>query len=140
MDALATIIATITSSAVAALVAYLTVRWGLKIEDYSVIQDNLTKLIEISIQYPYLEDDNYCAKWTGSSVQSEEDLRYDNYCCLVFNLMSKAFKYYNYNDEKTNMFLYTPELINRHKKWWLRTKDNKKAYSEEFQYFVSRMM
>lgn len=51
------------------------------------------KIIELSIEYPYLERDCYCFAWkSDGDPEDDKRSRYENYCCLVFNTIERAWQ------------------------------------------------
>lgn len=96
------------------------------------MKDMLDRLIMISIEYPYLED----ASYTNNKNKNREDekyVRYDNYCCMVFNFIERLWKYANGNKKKMNDIVYYSEYINTHYQWWLDNFEiNKEGYEKGF--------
>ncbi len=97
-------------------------------------------MIMISIKYPYLEDDAFCNKWKTKKKYSAEELRYENYCCIVFNIIETLYLHYGGNKNKIEGFLAVKELIRRHHKWWKAPSgklDNIDGYDKGFRQFVN---
>lgn len=108
-------IATLISSAVASTVA-------LKINSYNSLKslnDQLDAILKIAIQYPYLENPNFCSTWNeNKDLDEDEYLRYEMYCSLIFNYLERLCKYYNFNEKKINNHLNIEGWIMVHKDCW----------------------
>ena len=101
------------------------------------------KLIELAMEYPYLERDSYCAAWKQDGEDSDERARYENYCCLVFNTIENAWelnwhlswnKYLQHNSIRR--ILQVEELICRHHQWWEGDADNIDGYASGFRSYI----
>lgn len=138
-SASATIISAIVSVFVSSLVSnYFHTSKTIK-EEEARLNQNILEIIKISIEYPYLEDDSFCRKWDSNKNNDEQWQRYDNYCCIVFNLMEQIFKLYKGDKEKIEYFFATKEMIKRHKLWWHNPSglfENLDGYDYKFQQYV----
>jgi hypothetical protein len=101
------------------------------------------KIIELSMEYPYLERNSYCAAWTKDAADDDDRARYENYCCLVFNTLENAWELcwpWFWSKEKRhkkirNIF-HVDELICRHHRWWDGDNDNIDGYADGFREYV----
>jgi len=106
------------------------------------IDGRIQKLIELSIEHPYLERDSYCAGWTKGGDETDDKSRYDNYCCLVFNTMEHAWElswpWFNnsWRHSAVRKIVQVEELIWRHRPWWEGDSDNVDGYSSGFRAYV----
>jgi len=66
----------------------------------NALRSQIDKMIDISIEYPYLEDDKYCEKWSSKDKSTVITMRYENYCCFVFNLLERGWKHFGGNKLK----------------------------------------
>jgi hypothetical protein len=90
------------------------------------LDDQLDSIIKIGVQYPYLENRTFTEKWKSTHDDSDEMmLRYDMYCNLLFNYLSRLADHYNYNEEKIEKYLAVKMWVRMHRKNW---KDPKEAY------------
>jgi hypothetical protein len=107
------------------------------------IDSLVQKIIESSMQYPYLERDSYCSAWQKGMHENDEDSRYENYCCLVFNLIEKAWDqtwpwFFNgLRHKAVKKILHVEELICRHHEWWSCDQENLDGYSKGFRAYMS---
>ena len=53
------------------------------------------KIIEFSMTYPYLKDDNFCDVWPAvpDDQAGEKRRRYESYCCHVFNTLEHVWEH-----------------------------------------------
>lgn len=97
------------------------------------------KVIEFSMTYPYLEDDEFCDQWPNIEDR-EKRLRYDNYCCHVFNTLEHAWQYSQGDRMKMKWIIYPDELVVRHRKWWKGECDNDSGYDRDFCAFIEQIL
>lgn len=116
----ATIIATIVSTMISSIVAVLITKSGEKASKKNSILDKIIELNNLGLEYPYLESDSFCDDFDSYKTKSDERyMRYDVYCCQVFNLLEEAFTFCNYKEKQLGALLGYEEMITTHKKWWL---------------------
>jgi hypothetical protein len=137
MDITAAAIATVISSCVATFVA-------LQINNKNArkaLNEQLDGIIKIAIQYPYLESTNFANSWNANrDSQDEKYLRYDNYCNLVFNYLSRISEHYNFNKKKIENHLNVKDWIRVHQQCWQNPStpyENADGYSSEFKKFIN---
>jgi len=103
--------------------------------------DELNKILEIGIEYPYLENKNFTNKWNEQKNSDNENfIRYDMYCNLVYNFIHKTCNYYSYNKEFIEDFIDVKNWIRTHKQNWLNPveeNENIDGYDEEFRKFIN---
>ena len=107
------------------------------------LQEQLDKILMISIEYPYLEDESFRESWSPNKVVDEKYLRYELYCVLVFNYMERISKFYKYNLSKINNHIDMKSWFRDHSKCWLNPTDkyeNVEGYSKEFRNLVSNYL
>lgn len=107
------------------------------------IHEMIYSLIELSLQYPYLEDDATCNSYPNIQVDQEPwaKTRYENYCCHVFNTLEHAWEHTSETLDEVRKIIYPDELIVRHRKWWLHDEENNShGYSEGFVQFVQNIL
>jgi len=117
-NTLGTVFSTLVATAIASMVAILVALKQSRIQQRAELKKQIEQVILLSIQYPYLEDDVFCAGWSEERPRPEEYQRYDSYCCLVFNLIYAVYEHFKGDLKKVEAFLWTRELIERHRKWW----------------------
>ena len=116
-EVLVAALATVIASAIASLVAWLVCRRSMRAQERAELRGVVLELIRTTIQYPRLEDDGYCKSWTPER-DSEDDLRYENYCCLVFNLLEDMWRHFRGKARKIEAFFGVREMVQRHQAWW----------------------
>ncbi len=115
--------------------------------ELDAIHQEILQINKISIDYPYLEDDFFCAGWDYDKVRDkdatlrEQYQRYDNYCCIVFNTIERLWQFCEGNQEKIERQFAVKEMAARHAKWWKRpsgASENIEGYDREFRQFVEK--
>lgn len=106
-------------------------KWSNKRQEEKRYRDELSKIIQISIQYPELEDEVFIGKYPGDESNRKEYLRYESYCILIFNLLEQVVEFYKFQTEFIEKFVFVDEWVNLHKQWWQDEK-NQQGYSKEF--------
>ena len=144
MDAtiISAIIATVISAIISSIIS-LNIANKKNVKDEEArLNQQILELNKIAIAYPYLEDDEFCNSWAKQKKQIDEKyMRYENYCCIVFNLLEQIYKLYNGNIEKINNLIYVEELAKRHKAWWnnpVGARENIEGYMPPFREFIKK--
>lgn len=108
----------------------------------SHISDRLDELNRTALEYPYLEDDAFCAQWSPGG-QDERHQRYSSYCCMVFNVLERAWRHHGGDRAKIEESIGVRELVERHQAWWKRPDcqtDNIRGYQKGFRDFVAQYL
>ncbi len=110
-------------------------------ERLSKLYDKLDKVLEISIQYPYVENANFISQWVEMrDGQNEQYLRYDMYCNLIFNYLVEVYDYYNGDKDKIEEFVDVKSWVRLHQLNWkhpIDPNENIDGYSLEFRNFIN---
>jgi len=126
--AIATIVSAITSAAVALLIA--------SRNSKKAIDDQLDGILKIAIQYPYLECKDFTNSWSSKYDRNDEKaLRYEVYCTLVFNFMSRICIYYKYDKSKIEQHIAIKQWARIHCKYWhdpTEAYENVDTYDKQF--------
>lgn len=137
-DFVIAIVGAFLSGAISAVVAYFVAKATNSDGTEKSLHLMIDKMIDISIAYPYVESDHYCQKWSmpqdGAYVEMSD--RYESYCCFVFNLLERVWKYCGADENKMKGFIYYEEVIVRHKRWWRVDRTNRSGYEGGFVKFV----
>lgn len=127
--------------AVVSAITALLVHWiTSKSDDQREIRADIRKMIEMAMAYPHVEDESYMVAWKNGSSRSKDDLIYDSYCCFVFNLLERIWKFCGGNKKKMQIVLHVEEIIKGHKKWWYAERENAGGYDKEFIQFVDQLL
>lgn len=118
--ALTTIISALVSSAIAALVSLGVTRSAVRKQDEMLLHSEIMHMNGLAIQYPFLEQDSFCNSY-DEDAQDDMSLRYDNYCCIVFNILEKLHRFHKGNKTAIEGFFGVQEVVGRHRKWWTST-------------------
>lgn len=72
------------------------------------LDNTLNMILKISIEYPYLENENFIIEWSNNHSKEKDNekyMRYEVYYTLVFNFFEKVCNYYNYNQKKIYKYI-----------------------------------
>mgnify|MGYP001466640284 CR=1 FL=1 len=136
----ATLVSVIISGFVSAIVAYLTVKFQNREKKRLFIEQTINEVLNISMEYPLLENDDFCAKWYLRDNCDIDRMRYENYCCRVFNLLERIWFFCGGNMEKINMIIYVEEWVLQHKIWWQMDIYNIYGYKYDFRVFINGLI
>ena len=132
MDITSAAIATIISAATSSVISLLIVNSNKKKD----LDNQLDGILKIAVQYPYLENSQFTDTWTSKfNVNDEKYLRYEIYCTLVFNYLSRLCSYYKFNETKIEKYLAVKDWVRLHKKYWKDPTDayeNTDSYDKDF--------
>jgi len=105
------------------------------------LNQNLNKLLDIDLQYPFLEDSAFVGWWDKNKESNKDSaLRYGYYCIYLFNFFQDVCEYYDYNEEEMAKFMDIDDLIGLHKSWWqLPENQTSEAYDLRFKKFVDAL-
>jgi phosphate/sulfate permease len=134
------LLSSVIAAVISALVASLVARFSWRTQEKQALHAQISKLLDYSIQYPYLEDDTFCASWVQCDRTSEASMRYENYCCAVFNLLERNWTFFGGHENKMSLFFDSKEMILRHRAWWMWDPENRRGYTTNFRKFVSKTM
>ena len=83
------------------------------------IDDQLDAILKIAIEYPYLESEHFTNSWTSKFDRNDEKyLRYDIYCTLLFNYLSRVASHYKYKNNKIESYIAIKDWIRLHARYW----------------------
>lgn len=136
---------TITAAAIATLISALTstiVTLSItRSNKKKNLDDQLDGLLKLAFQYPYLESEPFTSSWRSDfDKEDERYLRYDVYCILLFNFLSRVAAYYNYKVKKIENYIAIKEWIRLHGKYWkdpTSSYENVDGYDKKFVIFVN---
>jgi hypothetical protein len=126
------------STLIASVISIIVTKRTILSQNECKLHDEILQLNLLAIEYPYFEDDDFCYAYSPS-LNSPECLRYDSYCCIVYNLLQKIWEHFNKDTTKIERFFGSKEMFVRHKKWWLSQKNrtpNIDGYPIEFVNYV----
>jgi hypothetical protein len=125
---------------ISVFVSWLTATVTIKGDERRAIRTENMRLIEWAIEYPFLESDEYCKTWPNTTRSDDDNMRYENYCCHVFNTLQHAWELHKGNEQKIRVTLYPEELIERHRAWWMHEDVNQRGYPPDFRQFVASVI
>ena len=139
MNIAGTIIATLVASVIGAATAVFVGHRTVRNQHRQRLIAQVDRIVDLAITYPFLESDAFCKTYHGQS-DDECFMRYDNYCCQVFNLLERLWMYAKGNSTMMREFIYFEELVHRHKVWWQSELENKAGYDVGFREFVDGVL
>lgn len=101
----------------------------------------MSDLLSHTIVYPYLEHPSITKTWNEHRGSDDEKyMRYDQFCNLLFNFLSRLYDYCGKNKEKVEGFVDVKTWVRLHRQNWENPTDeneNVDGYSEEFRNFIN---
>ena len=94
--------------------------------------------IQLGIQYPEMEDPTYCEAWQPEAESNIKRVRYEFFCCFIFNLSETLHTFHGGKDEKIKEHFHVDEVIDLHYSWWSKNRENNFGYEPKFRDFVKR--
>jgi hypothetical protein len=136
------IISIISSIATATSTFFLVYKHFLYIkEKRKELTGELNKIIEIAIDYPYVESKSFTSKWDNNKDSDDERyLRYDMYCNRLYNHLHNVCDFFKYDKRKIEDFVDVKSWIRLHKQNWLHPVDeneNIDGYDNTFRNFIN---
>lgn len=104
-------------------------------------QAKLARILELTIEYPYLEDPAFTQSWVEKKdAPDDKMMRYDQFCNLIFNYLEELYNYCDGKAEKIEKFVDVKSWVRLHHQNWENPRvsfENADAYSESFKSFVN---
>jgi len=138
--AAATVISAV-AAAVSAIFSHKNLKIALSLFEkgkYEKLHDELNKIIEISIEYPYLESKKFTSQWNKDS-DDECYLRYDAYCNRLYNFLARVCEFFEYDKQKIESFVDIKSWIRMHKLNWqnpIDENENIDGYDQMFRNYI----
>ncbi len=133
-------IATLISAATSATITLLISRTN-KIKH---LDDQLDDILKIAVQYPYLESKSFTSTWNDKKdTEAEEYLRYDLYCTLLFNYLSRLSKHFKYDKDKIDGYVAAKDWVRLHKDYWnnpYEDFENIDSYDKKFKELIAEYL
>lgn len=128
-EATITIVATIIASVVSIIVG----KWTTKSDDRRAIEDQISQLLDLTMQYPFVEYQSTIESLAQSNLSDEDSIRYKNLsCCFAFNLIERLRIHYWWNPGKMYDVLHIKEILWLHRAWWQVTQRTKSDMTKDF--------
>lgn len=111
-----------------------------KKEKEEKLQEELNALLELTVQYPYLEHPTITEHWIENKDKAlPRFMRYDQFCNLLFNHLSHVYNFYEGNVNKIENFVDVKSWVRLHEQNWkspLIRHENRDAYDKDFRDFI----
>ena len=135
-----TLFSTFLSSVLSLLTAIFVTSYRNSFQELARIREDNKKLLELSIQYPHLENRKFCDSFDPES-EDDKKLQYEIYCICVFNLISRVWEHAKKDAKKVQAILAVDEYVLMHQNWWKNDLLlNAKAYETDFITFINTRM
>jgi len=122
---------------ISAIVSWGVTRSQLRSANQQALERQVDELLQIILQYPYLDSDTFVTRWHRGEGTFDERERYATFCCFAFNLLFRVWKFHKGDRAKIDETILAREIVHRHKRWWLGDVDNTLAYSKAFCAYVN---
>lgn len=137
-------IVTIIAAIISALVSYFVSKVSNKSNEKRDLDNQLSEILKLAIQYPYFELKSFTDKW-DSKVKDTDDkyAAYDLYATMVFNFLERYSRFYNHNLKHIEDNLKISEWIKIHKKYWQEpyiAGENNGSYDKKFVSLVEEIL
>jgi hypothetical protein len=134
------IIKLIISATIGFLFAYITFSKQFDANEKGRLNDNLNKILDMDMQYPYVEDSTYINWWDNhKESNNDSSLRYQTYCEFVFNFLQNTCEYFGYDKKKITEFVDMDDLVKQHQDWWnMPEQQDEDSYPKKFREFIQR--
>lgn len=118
-DLIKILISSFISMTITFILSYIAFDRQYKIDQKRILNDNLNKIIDINMQYPFFEDSSFISRWNNGDVLSfDSSIRYQDYCLYIFNFAENVLEFYSYDTSKIEKDYDVKELIKPHYGWW----------------------
>lgn len=135
-SALSVIVSWLVPAAIAAVVSWLICWRTLRSGTRDRLNSQIDRLVELGVEYPLMEDDPWCDSWSREN-RTEDGMRYDNYCCFVFNVLEGLWRFNHGNVKPIQDMFDADEMMWRHRRWW-EYPDNQGSYPRKFREYVKK--
>jgi hypothetical protein len=91
---------------------------------FNKLNQDLDRIVEFTIQYPYFEDEDYTKNRyrdeinSKDAVKRESAIRYELFAIMNFNFVEDLFKFYDGDESKMSKLAYYTELIESNGEYW----------------------
>lgn len=105
------------------------------------LHKELCDILDIAIQYPYLEDREWTKNW-DSTVHDEDHVRYDLYCTRVFNYLERFCQCHGYDRQRIEGELDMKTWVRIHRRYWCDPiiENDNDAYENAFKNIVKHYL
>jgi len=145
-DVAKAVVGPILSAVIAAIVALIVSIRTTTIQRRLMLDSMKNKALELAMQYPHLERDDYGNAWPNppgepnSKEYADDKERYDSYCCFVFNMISAGWRSTGkmpWNKIDVDDELAFKEYILQHQCYWKNASKNVHYYTQAFRNYVN---
>ena len=129
-------ITTILAAIISAFVSYFVAKGSNKSNEKRDLDNQLSEILKLAIQYPYFELKSFTDKWHSKIKETDDKYAaYDLYATMVFNFLERYCRFYKHNLNVIEDNLKISEWIKIHKKYWQEPYidgENNSSYDKKF--------
>ena len=130
------------SSVIVSIVNLCTIKNFKRRDERSELDRDLEHILNIAVQYPYLEQQYFTKEWTPEKVSTDEKYaRYDIFCNRVYNFLHKTYEHFDKDKSKIEDFVDIKSWIRLHQYNWKNPVDpneNIDGYDSDFRDFINK--
>ncbi len=108
------------------------------------LDEQLDLILKLAFEYPQMENEEFIATWDPTKSSSlEEFIRYDLYCTLLFNFLSRLSAFYKYEIVSIEKHVSIRDWVRIHRGYWnkpLHTYENSEAYDPKFVRLINDLL
>lgn len=101
----------------------------------------LQDILALAVEYPHLEQKQFCDGWRQRDSTDERYWQYDVYCCMLFNLIEDVWKHTEGKTDAMDEIVSYEEWLVCHREWWSDNQQpNASGYRMDFYNFVETVV
>lgn len=139
-----TLVAAIISAIISGLVSWVVSSLTIRHNDKSCLENELSDILKIGIEHPYLEQESFTSAWEPSKQDKDERYAtYELYATLVFNHLEKRYKFYSCKLKRVQEELDMVSWVKLHKAYWTKPTtphENILGYNSKFSRMVDNII
>src|SRR5690606_31068630 len=109
---------------ISTIVSLVVTKSTIKSDERKALHDHLDNILNIAIEYPYLEDQKFTDNWSEANLQDNNEdvrlknIRYEYYAIKVFNYLERFGKHHNWMPTDMERDMNIKEWFKIHEKFW----------------------
>ena len=107
------------SVGISAVVSWIVAKVTIERNDKSALECELSEILKIGIERPYLEQTQFTTSWKPELAESDNRYAtYDLYATLVFNYLEKVCKFYRFRYDRIQREIDMHSWVKNHETYW----------------------
>ena len=132
------------SVGVSAVVSWIVAKVTIEQNDKSALENELSEILKIGIERPYLEQTSFTERWKPELQESDDRYAtYDLYATLVFNYLEKVCKFYGFKYERIQREIDMDSWVKIHRVYWnnpIQPHENILGYDVRFVELINKQI